>query len=63
MMKVKKIEMFLKDSMIMKCIWRLMHYHLEQIPKNYNNLNHRKDKDLWEKAMIRKIESVNRNNT
>jgi len=34
-----------------------------QIPKNYNNLNHRKDKDLWEKAMIRKIESVNRNNT
>lgn len=37
--------------------------YVEQVPKDYSDLNKREDKDLWEKAMVREIESINRNNT
>lgn len=36
---------------------------VEQAPVSYNELYDREDKDLWEKAMNREIESINKNNT
>jgi len=37
--------------------------YVEQVPKDYSDLNDREDKDLWKEAMNREIESINRNNT
>lgn len=37
--------------------------YVEQVPKDYSDLNDREDRDLWERAMNREIESINKNNT
>jgi len=37
--------------------------YVEQVPKDYSDLASRKDRDLWEKAMDREIESIYKNNT
>lgn len=37
--------------------------YVENVPSNFQELEHREDKDLWMNAMMREIDSINKNKT